>query len=170
VSRLSHSAVRTARDLDALASRSQTARKSALTVVARARNERITIARALTELRREGEHVSRASVLKYASGAIERGPGGRLRSTPSDRIYRRIPFLTPSGVEMVDVRSSRRATLVGQYRNALRAYLEGDDPEGTTIRRFRGKSVGGRPFETDLDAIEAWAARPDSDELNQEGS
>jgi hypothetical protein len=95
---------------------------------------------------------------------------GRLVPTQHDRIYRRLQFLTPEGVYEVDVRSSRRATLVGEYKNALKAFIQGDDPTGDGLRRFRGKGAGGRFFATDLDFIEFWARRAEPDELNQEGS
>jgi len=162
--------VRNAHQLEALPARSQKTRQVALSVVARARRDNSTIARALRAIRAEGHSVSRAGVLKYAGPAIERGKGGRLVPTASDRIYRRVPFLTDEGAELVDVRSSRRATLVGKYRNALRAYVEGDDPNGERVRRFEGKSVGGRRFQTDLDAIDRSAIRRELDELSQEGS
>lgn len=162
--------VRNARQLEALPARSQRTRQSALAVVARARRDRSSIAQARRSVRADGHRVSRAGVLKYAGPAIERGHRGRLVPTAHDRIYRRIPFLTHDGVQLVDVRSSRRASLIGEYRNAVRAYVEGDDPNGDGLRRFEGKSVGGRRFQTDLDAIDLWARRRELDELNQEGS
>ena len=166
----SRTPVHNSRELEALPARSKRTRQGALSVVARARRDDSTIAHALRAVRSEGHRVSRAGVLKYAGPAIERGRGGRLVPTASDRLYRRVPFLTDEGVQLVDVRSSRRATLVAEYRNAVRAYVEGDDPNGERLRRFGGKSVGGRRFETDLDAIDRWAIRRELDELSQEGS
>ncbi len=70
----------------------------------------------------------------------------------------------------VDIRSSRRTTLAAEHRNAVKAFIEGDDPTGAGLRRFRGKGAGGYALETDLDAIEYWANRAEIDELAQEGS
>ena len=164
------SRVRNARQLEALPEPSKAARKSALSAIARARRDDITIAEAIRRERVAGRHVSMESIWRYAPEAVTRDPQHRLVPTPHDRIYRRIPFLTPDGVAEVDVRSSRRASLVGEFRNALKAFLDGDDPTGAGLRRFRGKRVGGRLLETDLDAIEASARRRELDELNQEGS
>jgi len=165
-----HARVRNAGELESLPDRSKRTRQGALAVVARARRDHTSIAKALKRVRSEGYRVSRAGVLKYAESAIKHGKGGRLVPTPSDRIYRRVPVLTTTGVELVDVRSSRQATLAAEYRNAVRSFLEGDDPNGDRIRRFQGKSVGGRAFLTDLAAIEQWAIRREPDELGQEGS
>ena len=162
--------IRNTRDLEALPERSQAARKGALTVIARARHEHITIAEAIRRERMVGHHISTESVHRYGGPAIARGPGGRLVPTPYDRLFRRLPILTPDGVVEADVRSSRRASLIGEYRNAVRAFLEGDDPTGAGLRRFRGKGAGGHIFLTDFDALEAWANRAEPDELNQEGS
>ena len=162
--------VRNSRELEALPARSKATRQGALSVVARARRDNSSIARALRAVRSDGHLISRAGVLKYAGPAIERGRGGRLVPTASDRLYRRIPFLTDEGVQFVDVLSSRQATLVAEYRNAMRAYLEGDDPNGERLGRFAGKGAGGARFQTDLDTIDEWATRRELDELSQEGS
>ena len=162
--------VRNARELESLPGRSKRTRQSALAVIARARRDHTTIAQARLAVRANGIRVSRAGVLKYAGPAIERGPGGRLIPTASDRLYRRVPVLTDKGVILLDVRSSRRATMAADYRNAIRAYLEGDDPNGDGLRRFAGHSVGGERFLTNLDDIDAWAKRGEVDELSTEGS
>lgn len=107
------SAVRNARQLEALPERSKAARKGALAVIARSRRDDVTIAEAIRRERAAGRHVSKESVRRYADEAIARDRRGRLIPTPFDRIYRRLPFLTPAGVIEVNVRSSRRATLVG---------------------------------------------------------
>jgi len=162
--------IRNAHELEALSPRSQTTRKNVLTVLASARRDSAGIAPARRALARKGVRVSDASLHKYAGPAIERGRGGRLVPTVHDRLYRRIPFLTEEGVAYVDIRSSRQASLIGEYRNALRAYLGGDDPNGERLGRFAGKGAGGARFQTDLDTIEAWATRRELDELSQEGS
>jgi hypothetical protein len=162
--------VRSGRELDSLPARSKQSRQGALAVIAKARNGNLSIAQAIRAVRADGHRVSRESVVKYAGPAIERGRGRRLMPTANDRIYRRVPFLTEQGVQLVDVRSSRRATLVAGYRNAVGAYLTGKDPNGEHVLRFAGRSVGGQRFETDLDVIDRWAARRELDELNTEGS
>ncbi|HLX34544.1 MAG TPA: hypothetical protein VKR30_04805 [Candidatus Limnocylindrales bacterium] len=163
-------AVRNARELEALPDRSKAARKGALTVIARARREHITIAEAIRREREAGQHISKESVRRYAEAAIARDPRGRFVPTPYDRIYRRLPVLGPEGVVLRDVRSSRRATRNGEHRNAIKAYLEGGDPTGSGIRAFQGEGAGGTPFLTDEQAVLEWGRRRELDDLNQEGS
>lgn len=162
--------VRRYEDLQALPARARDARREALRTLARARREGLTIDQAIEAERRAGRHVSRASIERYASEALTRDSVGRLRPTRSDRLYRRFAFLTPEGVVEVDIRSSRQTSLAAEYRNAVKAFLEGQDPTGEGLRRFRGQGASGYPFETDLDAIERWARRQEIDELAQEGS
>lgn len=164
------SRVRNARQLKSLRERSRDARQAALRVIANARRNDRSIAQSIRAVRAEGYPVSKYGVLKYAGEAVERGPGGRLVATSRDRIYRRISLPTAEGNVLVDTRSSRRASLAGQFRNAVKAFLEGRDPDGEGLRRFRGEQVGPVRLLTDLDALERLARQHALEELQEEGS
>jgi hypothetical protein len=63
-------------------------------------------------------------------------------------------MLTPDGPGVIDVESEEEASEIGSYWSALSFYLATGDPE--RIEQFRGRSIGGVPFETDTDAIVEW--------------
>jgi hypothetical protein len=82
---------------------------------------------------------------KYASGALEER-SARFYVKPSDRLPRRMRMLTPKGEVVVHTTSSRKATLIGEYNNALREYVLTRDT--TEIKRFGNKIVrsGGEEY------------------------
>src|SRR5437879_5471622 len=125
------------RELDALSDAQKLRRKAGLAVVARARRQTTTIGVALRREREAGHDVILEDVLDFASEAVTTDARGRLTPTRSDSIYRRISFLTTGGVREVDTWSSREATLIGLYRNAVKAYEEGLDATGEGILGFR---------------------------------
>jgi hypothetical protein len=94
--------------------------------------------------------VSPSSVLKHASLAIERR-GGRYVARRADRLPRELLFYDAKGRIKLLTRSSKTASDIGRYHNAVRKYLvEGND---SGLRDFEGKAIvveGGRlPFITD---------------------
>lgn len=78
---------------------------------------------------------------------------GKLKATDREAVAIRV--IGPDGDQVVVSRSSRSRQLAGQHRQAVRAMLRGDLPEGELRRRFRGKSVGGVELETDPDRLRA---------------
>lgn len=64
-------------------------------------------------------------------------------------------LLTTAGVVEVTVRSSGKASQIGNYWTAVRRYLSTGD--ASDLSEFTGRSVSGATFVTDLDVIEAWA-------------
>ncbi len=144
--------VRSTRELGALRPSERAARDRAL--------------EALSLMRREGVSLTHAASLagttpntlfRYAATALRRHRGGRLKARPTDRLFRRMRLLADEGVIDIDVRSSRRATWIGEYWNAVHHFLAtGDD---SRLRPFAGKSVGAQRFETDADSVELWARR-----------
>jgi hypothetical protein len=78
------------------------------------------------------------TVRRYAGGALERR-GATYRAKASDRALRRVAFLTPEGNQAVTVRSSRDASRVARYQNAVREYVRTGDASG--LRQFEGGSV-----------------------------
>jgi hypothetical protein len=105
------------------------ARERALAAIARMRREGLSLSAAA---KTEGTHTS--TIKRYAGSALrQKCPGGHCRVTRSDRIARTLNFLTTT----VTVRSSRTASQIGEYMNAVKAYGRGDISK---VARFRGKS------------------------------
>ncbi len=94
-----------------------------------------------------------AAVDFYAGQAF--GDTGQLRG--ADRLLRPMRIYSAGESVVVDVRGSRVASIVGEYHNAVRAYLNQGDVTG--LARFRGKRVAGLPLETDPDVIDEMARR-----------
>lgn len=94
---------------------------------------------------------------KYAGGALEER-SGRFYVKRSDRLLRRMRMLTPKGEVIVSTTSSRTATIIAEYNNALREYvLTGDTAE---IKRLGKKTIrsGGQEytFATDTRTIDRY--------------
>lgn len=75
---------------------------------------------------------------------------------PSDRLYRAMRFITPHGLVVVDVTSSRTASTIAHYSEAVHRYLETGD--SSMLIAYEGKMlrVGQRtyPFVTDRHVLE----------------
>jgi hypothetical protein len=90
------------------------------------------------------------SVLRYGKSAIVKR-GRQYKARSSDRLRRDLVFYNRKGQYILTTHSSRQASQIGKYHNAIRAYLvHGDD---SALREFEGKSivVHGKayPFVTD---------------------
>jgi hypothetical protein len=76
-----------------------------------------------------------------------------------DRLLRIMRVPTSQGVQDLEVRDSRSATLIGRYWNAVKQYLETGDVE--SLREFRGKSVRvgkvGHPLLTNAEIVDQLA-------------
>jgi hypothetical protein len=97
-------------------------------------------------------HVAPDTVQRAVGSALVRGPDGRYRANPNDRLYRRMRFLDELGRIDVEVASAREATKLAQYWAAVDHYARTGDTR--PLRRFermrlrlRDKSV--RRFVTD---------------------
>lgn len=134
--------------------------------VPRNQRERLTRERtlnALSFMRREKLSLTDAaqlasttpeSVLKYVGSAITHfGPKSRHKARLRDKIARNLSFPTPSGEIPITVRSSKTASQIAEYINAIR-YRHRDPAR---LERFRGKSFradeGVFHFTTDLSLL-----------------
>lgn len=110
------------------------ARERALAVVARMRRFGSSLSSAS-----KVEGTDPGTVQHYVASALrQERPGGRFRVTASDRIPRTLNFPTPHGMDVVVVRSSRTASLIGEYLNSIRTYLNTGNV--AALARFEGKS------------------------------
>lgn len=78
------------------------------------------------------------TVRKYAGPAL-RKVDGQYVAARSDNLLRRLAIPTSEGQVGVLVRSSRDASLLADYRNAVREYLYTGDT--SALQRFRGKTI-----------------------------
>lgn len=109
------------------------ARERALAAVARMRREHLSLSAAA---KAEGTNIR--TVRRYAATALDRaGRRGIFRAKASDRMARRLNFLTAQGQIDIVVRSSRTASAIGEYLNAVRKYLNRGDT--TALARHKNK-------------------------------
>lgn len=138
--------------LDALTRAKEDAYYRVLDAIGISRRENISLTKAA---KRSGTTLK--TMRKYAGGAIEER-SGRFYVKLSDRLPRRMRMLTPKGEVIVSTASSRKATLIAEYNNALREYvLTGDTAE---IKRLAKKTIrsGGQEyaFATDTRTIDRY--------------
>jgi hypothetical protein len=128
------------RFLDAISGVKEEAYHRVLDALGVSRRENISPTKAA---RRSGTTLK--TMRKYASSALEER-SGRFYIKPSDRLPRRMRMLTPKGEVIVRTTSSRKATLIAEYNNALREYVLTRDT--TELKRFANKTVrsGGKQY------------------------
>jgi hypothetical protein len=69
------------------------------------------------------------AIRKYAPEALEVKHKGRIRVKPTDQLKRRMLMLTPKGLTTVTTLDSDSASVIGEYWNAVRAYIMSGDFE-----------------------------------------
>jgi hypothetical protein len=110
------------------------AQRRAFDAIARMRSDN----RSLTAAAREaGTTVN--TVKRHAGSALKKGPNGRFRPTPYDRLGRQLLVPTADGPIWVTVRDSRSASKLGGYWAAVRHYLDTGDTR--PLRKFHGRGV-----------------------------
>jgi hypothetical protein len=94
-------------------------------------------AKSLTQAARESG-TTVPTVLRYARSAIVR-QRGRYGVRPSDRLRRELVFYTPTGRTTLVTHSSRQATEIAKYHNAVKAFVSHGD--FGALQEFRNKSI-----------------------------
>ena len=105
-----------------------------LNVVSKMRSERISLHQASREA-----GVSPSTVIRWGGSALEKRNNGRYLPKSSDRLLRLLKIPSADGMREIAVRSSRQATSLGKYWNAVHRYLETGD--ASRLEKFRGKSI-----------------------------
>jgi hypothetical protein len=140
----------TRRFLDALTGTKEDAYRRVLDALSLSRRDKLSPTKAA---RATGTTLK--TVRKYAPGAVELH-GSRYIVTPSDRLPRHMRMLTPQGEIVVRTTSSRTATRIADYNNAIRTYVMTGDP--SALAAFKDKTVrsGGKvhTFATDRRTID----------------
>lgn len=115
--------------------REQIARERALAALSVMRREKLSLTAAAKAAKTDPETVQR-----YVGSALVREtPRGRYHARPYDRIPRVVNFHTPKRSVSVTVNSSRTASLIAEYRNAVKKYLNNQADE-SVLQPFGGKT------------------------------
>ena len=101
------------------------------------RTDGLSLTRAVREV-----HTTPETMRRYVGSALFRTRRGRWAATPSDRLTRRVWFLTPEGKVEVAVRSSRTASRIARYMSAVDQYLRTGETDA--LQEFAGKSIRSR--------------------------
>lgn len=113
----------------------------------RARSAYERSADAISLARRTGTPLSQAAkqfnttmttIRRYAGSAIERS-GRAWKPTAADRLPRMMEVVLPDGITTAVIRDSRERALLGQYYNAIQAYIH--DGDRSQLEQLRGRSV-----------------------------
>ena len=83
--------------------------------------------------------INRRTVERVAQSALRRQPSGRLVARSSDRLPRAVRLPFADGLRDITVKNSEQAGLIGEYWNAVHAYLATGD-QGP-LQRFEGATV-----------------------------
>jgi hypothetical protein len=86
------------------------------------------------------ERIRPSTVLRYAGSALRKSRGD-YRVKPYDRIPRVLQVVGPKGMQATRVRSSRSASQIARYMNAVRTFVRSG--KSADLKPFRGKRVPG---------------------------
>jgi|HubBroStandDraft_4_1064222.scaffolds.fasta_scaffold00005_106 hypothetical protein len=130
----------TRRFLEALTGTKQDAYYRVLDALALARRDKQSPTKAA---RKSGTTLQ--TMRKYAGSALQER-SGRVYVTASDRLPRRMRVFTTHGEQVVQTTSSRKASLIADHNNAIRAYVLTRD--ASELKQFEGKTIrsGGKVY------------------------
>ena len=120
----------------------------------------------ISKMRADGVSLRQASrefgidprtVIRLGRPALRKGPNGRYKARPRDRLLRVLRIPPREGRPEIAVSDSRQASLVAEYSNAVQRYLQTGD--ASALRKFRRKRItdanGARvQLLTDLDELD----------------
>jgi hypothetical protein len=110
-------------------------RERALATVSLMRREKLPL-----KLASRAERIRPSTVLRYAKSALRKSKGD-YRVKAYDRIPRTLNVVGRKGMQSVAVGSSRKASQIGRYMNAVKKFVRTNNQ--TDLRMFRGKRVPG---------------------------
>ena len=126
----------------------------------------IQVAHAMTAMRSEGLSLTKAAqvyhldprtMLRYAGSGLRKDSSNKYKPRPSDRLLRPMVIPTEHGLAEIAIRSSRDATKVAKYWDAVQWYLETGD--ASRLKPFQSHEIidasGARvPLIVDLSELE----------------
>jgi hypothetical protein len=144
--------VRNLEELDAFPAAAQEHRAAALRTLSFMRDDpKLSLAAAAKQ-----NGTTPEAVRWFAGDALTK-KGGRWQVSAADRLFRPMFVYSEGQMVGVSVRGSRKASELARYHGAVRHYLETGDAR--KLRTFSDKSVGGSPYETNLDTLDDMALR-----------
>ena len=145
---------RTARKKTRKSRKDPLARERALEALQLMRSKGFSLTRATREA-----HTTRETTRKHVGQALIRSKSRRYAATASDRLTRRVWFLTPTGKVEVAIRGSRAASRVAEHSAAVHQFLTTGDSRSLDV--FQGQAIRSRNqthfFLTDTEALERLA-------------
>jgi hypothetical protein len=103
-------------------------------VVSKMRGEKVSLEKASRE-----SGVSPRTVKRWAGSALQKSSSGKWSPNKDDTLLRVLIVQTPEGRREIGVLGFRKASLIGEYSNAVSKYLQTGDASG--LKRFRGKKI-----------------------------
>lgn len=98
------------------------------------RTENVSLEQASREM-----GASPRSVKRWAGSALQKDTRGKWSPKKDDNLLRVLIVQTPEGRREIGVRGFRKASLIGEYSNAVSKYLQTGDSSG--LKKFRGKKI-----------------------------
>lgn len=105
-----------------------------LGVVAKMRNEKISLRQASQDV-----GINRQTVLRWGGPALQKRANGKYVAKANDNLLRVLMVPTPEGTREIALRGSRQASQLGEYWNAVHRYLATGD--ASQLEKFRGKRL-----------------------------
>lgn len=127
-------ALRTTEDFFAQTEANQATWDRVLRVITKMRSERVSLSKAAKEA-----GLTPRTVINWGGRALKKRSNGRYTVTRTDSLLRVLQVPTPDGARDIAVRSSRAATTLGKYWDAVQKYLRTGD--GSVIKTFIGKHI-----------------------------
>jgi len=92
------------------------------------------------------------TIRRLLPAALIQDPSGRIRVKAGDPYGMRVRIVTNEGRVVAYARNSRERELAGRHRADVFRVLEGKAPK-STLRQYRGKTVGGLKLISDFDLL-----------------
>ena len=108
--------------------------ESVLSVISKMRSDKVS----LTQASRD-EGISPRAVTKWGKSALRKQKSGKYAAKASDNLLRLIRFPNAQGVGEIAVRSSKQASLLAEYWNAVQLYI--DTGNAMRLKQFQGMHV-----------------------------
>jgi hypothetical protein len=133
---------RTAEQYQARSKRFRKAYERTIQVISKMKKDNMTLTQAAQDV-----GVSRDTVIRWAGVALKKNPTGRYTVKQHDKLLRMMKVPTEAGYQVVGIRGSRQATVVGQYWAALEKFWATGN--ASVLDKFRGleiKDASGKPL------------------------
>jgi hypothetical protein len=106
------------------------------------KKENMTLTQAAREV-----GISRDTAIRWGGAALRKNASGRYTVKQRDNLLRMMKVPTETGYQVVGIRGSRQASIVGQYWAAVQKFWYTGDASG--LDKFRGleiKDASGKPI------------------------